>query len=47
MGLQILKAAISVNGTFGRYKAEDLDLLSDESAAVTTPRSPKLTGVKE
>ena len=45
--LEKLKAAISANGTFGRYKAKDLVLLSDEITTSTTPGSPKPTGIRE
>ena len=41
-GIENLRVAISSDGTFGDFQAEDLVLLSDESTTSTTP-----TGTKE
>ncbi|XP_067052060.1 uncharacterized protein [Acropora muricata] len=41
--VQILKDALNLNGTFGRYRAGRLALLEDDSTTSTTPGSPKPT----
>ena len=45
--LEKLKAAISANGTFGRYKAGDLVLLADEGTTSTSSGSRKPTGIRK